>query len=1304
MHTLRKLLFLLLLPSLLFAQIPAVYRVDFAIYQGNVSNSPVFYVLPADTSMSIAATYSYSRPGGSLTPYQPTVVRNGLAVTLNFASTANAPSIGYYELKIGGLVRWYGAISASKTGVIVAPIPALTVGKLQSDIGVLQVQYQSLSSGSVNITGFSTYTATVASSLAGKVSTSTYNTFLSNNAISTADINSRISSTSALAGVNATAITTKLNIVDSAVFQRKTAGLSLSENSYTSSEKAKLSSIDTGATSVTNNSQISNGAGYATTGQVSTTATGLQSQIDANVTAIGSRVLTSTYNTNRTTDQGATATAQSTANTALSTAQSATATGQANTGAIATHTGQITGLTTATTNLQNQVTANANSATLNGANITTLQNAGYQTGAQVSTALAPVSASVTAQAVLIQANQAATTSNSAAIAQRVTYVSDISSLTLTPGTVNVVKVRDALRGGDFTYAATGYTVDNGIVFPANGGGYWVRQFFGAANASWWNVSVNRPDNKNELLQAIATCSALNISLAFSDGTFLSSPLLVAVPITISLSANTVIKLINSASLINSELYLLKLTAPNSSITGGTCDFNRDGQDRATFNNNNATNSLSYSCVRITGTANSYLTNIKVDTRIINAVDRAISVQYVTDSSFPFIKVDNSGTGAVFENCKNLSIGKCLITRLDNKDWRIYPHAFDLFTSSDITIGDIIIQDQAGYSLISTQTTLSDWFSGVTITSCDNVNINTLNAVAKKDGSMMKSVGVSLLSNNNLKINNLEVRRYTDVNFEVGGCFKLSVNNFLIDGEYQQSSLWPTTKSTGINVYNNGYYSDFRSRSIRQSTECTFSNGIVRRELGYGGQFVAMSQCTFNNVDFIGNYSGAYFDSKNQNPSFSGVLVKKNRENRFINCKFNFNESRGVVFGAGTNTLFSTCQMINNGQAKTNVGSLFRHNSYGTFSGITYGFQSFDSATPGAERIGTRIVNSDAYDNQTITDKLASVSPTDLTTISVNDPSVVSFGQTIKLVGAGASGGDLLVQVVDINKDEVSISSPIITLPLVTGTGTISTAGTTITGTGTAFNTQFTGRLWIKVGTEYRQIIASSSATSATLGLAFSTNLDGQPFQIVSINIQQIRSQDIGIKLANSNDVLAIADGMNYGSSGNQTKNLQNDTGGNVTSGYDIKLPIVLSAVDFALFAGTPAIEVSSATGRRKGWSFDQATNESIQSALFIPLTFPDQIKVTYYWINNGTGTGSVAWDFVYTFLVDGADVGTAETFAGLLPQVASAREILKVSSFTTTVSVTKNSLMSFRVFRNASSAPDTLPNDALLLMVVISEG
>lgn len=93
--------------------------------------------------------------------------------------------------------------------------------------------------------------------------------------------------------------------------------------------------------------------------------------------------------------------------------------------------------------------------------------------------------------------------------QAVTAVANLSTFGAADG--NSIIIKDANRGGLFNYSATG-TADNGIVFAASDGGYWVRdttnttavnvQWFGAVGDFNINTSSGGIDNTSAIQAAI----------------------------------------------------------------------------------------------------------------------------------------------------------------------------------------------------------------------------------------------------------------------------------------------------------------------------------------------------------------------------------------------------------------------------------------------------------------------------------------------------------------------------------------------------------------------------------------------------------------------------------------------------------------------------------------------------------------------------------------------------------------------------------------------------------------------------------
>ncbi|GAB3961224.1 hypothetical protein GCM10028805_60190 [Spirosoma harenae] len=78
-----------------------------------------------------------------------------------------------------------------------------------------------------------------------------------------------------------------------------------------------------------------------------------------------------------------------------------------------------------------------------------------------------------------------------AIGVRPLTLATVASLSLTPGQAGQsVIVNHPTQGGTFTWyaAGAGYSVDNGVVFPAPNNTFWVRQYVGPTNAGWFDLT------------------------------------------------------------------------------------------------------------------------------------------------------------------------------------------------------------------------------------------------------------------------------------------------------------------------------------------------------------------------------------------------------------------------------------------------------------------------------------------------------------------------------------------------------------------------------------------------------------------------------------------------------------------------------------------------------------------------------------------------------------------------------------------------------------------------------------------------
>jgi len=691
---------------------------------------------------------------------------------------------------------------------------------------------------------------------------------------------------------------------------------------------------------------------------------------------------------------------------------------------------------------------------------------------------------------------------------------------------------DTSQQGDWYYDSTDTTsTDNtGTILVTSDGKRIKRIIDCVIQAEWFGaVGDGSTDNTSAIADAVACASSINKPLCFCDGIFLTDPIDCADQIIFNLSDLATIKLNDNADMVGSSLFVIRLNASNSSITGGSLDANRDGQDQSYFNTHCGSVNLFYYGVSVLGTSGNILEGINIQTNIINSVDKGLFISYCDDSTFNCL-IDSCGGGINVSNSNNIIFSNNVLTNIDNDNWDIFPHAFDISICTYIWVNGLQI-NQSGYNTTGSmpEVTQSDWFSGLTVTNTDHLSLINASICAKQDSDMTKSVGVSLLGVTNSIIDALSVIRYTDANLEIGGCENLLVSNFLLDSQYLHSSLFPSVLSYGIGLYNNPLYiyNNYSTRGTNQSSNCAFVNGKAIRQLGYGGYFLNFSYNSFSNVSFNGNRSGIFISYEDVDPGFAGVPIKDNLGNRFSDCDFSFNEYNGIDFRAGVSNLFFNCSTKNNGQAQTN-NNTFRNTYYGSLSGNTAGFAG--NTVSGSNRSDLNIINIQAYDDQVITNGHGSAYANPRI-VTVSNPSQFYLGQTVTLSGCGASGADLICQVLDMNRDEITIDRDIITFPVVLGTGTISTTTTGIpqvTGTGTSFISELDGGYWINVGSEYQQITSATSDTSATLANYFSTALVDQPFYIVKFSTEQMASQDYSIVLSDSSYENTIIQYPNFG--------------------------------------------------------------------------------------------------------------------------------------------------------------------------------
>lgn len=314
------------------------------------------------------------------------------------------------------------------------------------------------------------------------------------------------------------------------------------------------------------------------------------------------------------------------------------------------------------------------------------------------------------------------------------------------------------------------------------------------------------------------------------------------------------------------------------------------------------------------------------------------------------------------------------------------------------------------------------------------------------------------------------------------------------------------------------------------------------------------------------------------------------------------------------------------------------------------------------------------------------------------------GQYIKLIGCGAASADLKAYIVSITGDALTISTDIITFPIVTHAGTLaaSALGTTLTGTTTTFQTatsvikRILSPMFLKNGTEYRLIDRATSDTAAKLTLGFTGALSGAAVDLVQFNIVTMRSQNYGLVTNGaSNDSTLLCDGHDFGV-GNAIDNTSQAAPIEICLAQ-WKTPIIMRPQDFSVLNGTPVIGLNSASTRML-WLFDAASTERIGTQIRIPRGVTGKVIPVLYQINSGAGAGDVCWRYGYHFAADGGATETAATFVNFSTITAAAQNVSKVVRGTA-FSVVADTILHFSIDREGGNVADTLGNDAGLFMV-----
>ena len=445
------------------------------------------------------------------------------------------------------------------------------------------------------------------------------------------------------------------------------------------------------------------------------------------------------------------------------------------------------------------------------------------------------------------------------------------------------------------------------------------------------------------------------------------------------------------------------------------------------------------------------------------------------------------SGGIFDNI--------YIDGIDNEGHTgLFQHAIDIGGSSDLIVSNITVINHGGDS-----SGLSSFSSGFTFNDNDRCIFSNLSYISPQSDDLFR-LGISILGGLNNILDGFYIEKCRN-HLELVGCRDIQVSNGIIDGNYTLTTAVTNVDSIkGITIHDSSAYSS-GSKGITGPSRTRISDTYIRR-CGDGIELFG-TNATFDNVWSVGNNRyGLNSDGNAITSSFPNASANLVENITFNNCTFDSNGHSGIKMATIRGMTFSGGSLTNNGQ-DTSAGAVERSGIY--FSG--------SSTKNNILLSGARITDTQSYTKTSAFSYNVGSTTNNRYTFTVLTPGLFRLGEYLTLNSVLTGPANATGKIVDIDRDEMVLefsSSQTFVDSLSSGTGTISTSGTTITGSGTSFLTEMVGRVWIKANGEYRQIQSVSSDTSATLISAFSTNLSGETFQRIRATGVGVPSQQYGI--------------------------------------------------------------------------------------------------------------------------------------------------------------------------------------------------
>jgi len=380
------------------------------------------------------------------------------------------------------------------------------------------------------------------------------------------------------------------------------------------------------------------------------------------------------------------------------------------------------------------------------------------------------------------------------------------------------------------------------------------------------------------------------------------------------------------------------------------------------------------------------------------------------------------------------------------------------------------------------------------------------------GSGKAGVGFIIDTLENCSLSGLSCRNGYESGATINTCWDSTIDQFLFDLDYEDSL---GGGAEGIRIRGGGLFPAIGTGAVSENARANegsrnlrLSNGLVMRASNQG-YLIQSGYVQLVNCHALANILHGFQSNENLTGggTFPGAPAVPVTYLDLLGCTASYNGLAGLFIEEGEDVQILGGSYVNNG------------------SDTTGGNQRSGIWLSDASRV--RAVDVDLGDTQTWSTKSpgASFSPGSTSgnqfELSLIRPNRAQVGQYLVFKNADGSG-DVTAKVVDKRRDDIVVETSGPVTFSATGntsslTGTISTTGVSVTGAGTAFTTEITGRTYIESGGDYRRIIRVNSDTSAVLEEAFPSDLSGASVSKLEVDVDpsSTHRQQYGIRIENS---------------------------------------------------------------------------------------------------------------------------------------------------------------------------------------------